>query len=155
MPHIHEKIDFCVEVFIVHRDKVLLRMHDKHHIWLSVGRHIELDEDPIQAAVREVKEEVGLNVKIFGQVSDTKKEADYQPLPAPAFLGCHEVNSTHKHVVLVYFATASSNKISEAVMKHERTDIIWATKKDLLKMDLRPNVRFYAEQALRVLGKNK
>ncbi len=66
MPHIHEKIDFTAEVFIVHKDRVLLRMHDKFKIWLSVGGHVELDEDPIEAAVREVKEEVGLDVTIVG-----------------------------------------------------------------------------------------
>lgn len=36
MPHIHEKIDFTVEVFIVYNNKVLLRKHDKYGIWLSV-----------------------------------------------------------------------------------------------------------------------
>ena len=55
MPHIHEKIDFTVEVFVVHNGRVLLRKHDKLKFWLSVCGHIELDEDPNQAAVREVK----------------------------------------------------------------------------------------------------
>ncbi len=36
MPHIHEKIDFTAEVFIVNSDKVLLRKHDKYKFWLSV-----------------------------------------------------------------------------------------------------------------------
>lgn len=44
MAHIHEKIDFVADVFIVYKDKVFLRMHDKLHVWLSVGGHIELDE---------------------------------------------------------------------------------------------------------------
>ncbi len=35
--------------------KVQLRKHDKYNIWLSVGGHIEPDEDPNQAAIREVK----------------------------------------------------------------------------------------------------
>lgn len=39
-----------------------MRRHDKYKIWLGVGGHIELDEDPNQAALREVKEEVGLAV---------------------------------------------------------------------------------------------
>ena len=60
MPHIHKKIDFTVEVFVVYKDKVLLRMHDKHHIWLSVGGHIELGEDPVEAAKREVKRKLSL-----------------------------------------------------------------------------------------------
>ena len=51
MPHIHEKIDFDSDVFIVHDNKVLLRKHDKYKMWLAVGGHIELDEDPNQAAV--------------------------------------------------------------------------------------------------------
>ena len=59
MPHIHEKIDYCVEVFIVYKNKILLRMHDKLGIWLSVGGHIELDEDPVEAAIREGREGVG------------------------------------------------------------------------------------------------
>ena len=66
MPHIHEKIDFTVEVFIVHKDKVLLRMHDKYKKWMSVGGHIELHEDPVEAAHREVKEEVGLDIELVG-----------------------------------------------------------------------------------------
>ena len=64
MPHIHEKIDFTSEVFIVYQDKVLLRIHDKYGRWLSIGGHIELDEDPVQAAIREAKEEVGLDIEI-------------------------------------------------------------------------------------------
>ena len=63
MPHIHEKVDFTVEVFIVYKNKVLLRMHDKHHAWISIGGHIELGEDPEESAIREVKEEVGLEAK--------------------------------------------------------------------------------------------
>ena len=59
MPHIHKLIDFTVEVFIVHKHKVLLRRHDKYKKWLSIGGHIELHEDPVEAAIREVKEEVG------------------------------------------------------------------------------------------------
>ena len=66
MAHIHEKIYFTVEVFVVYGNKVLLRKHDKYGIWLSVGGHIELDEDPNQAALREVREEVGRIVQASG-----------------------------------------------------------------------------------------
>lgn len=60
MPHIHERIDWTVDVLIVHEDRVLLRKHDKYKVWLMVGGHIELDEGPEEAALREVQEEVGL-----------------------------------------------------------------------------------------------
>lgn len=153
MPHIHEKIDFTVEVFIVYKNKVLLRMHDKHHIWLSIGGHIELDEDPMQTALREVKEEVGLEIKIAGSKPALDDEFDYKHLIAPRYLGCHLVNDTHKHVTFVYFATSSSDVIADSLMQHERMETRWVTKEELKTMGLRPNILFYATEALKELGK--
>lgn len=66
MPHLHEKIDFVSSVYIVNGDAVLLRKHDKYKMWLPPGGHIELDEDPSEAAIREAKEEVGLDVTLSG-----------------------------------------------------------------------------------------
>ncbi len=57
MAHIHEKIDFTASVYIVFKNKVLLHKHKKLGIWLQPGGHIELDEDPNEAALREAKEE--------------------------------------------------------------------------------------------------
>jgi len=75
MPHIHDKIDFTVEVFVVYNKKVLLRKHDKYKKWLSVGGHIELDENPNEAAIREVKEEVGIEVELLGSTPTFKSES--------------------------------------------------------------------------------
>ncbi len=155
MPHIHEKIDFTVEVFIVHKNKVLLRKHDKYKIWLSVGGHVELDEEPNQAVSREAKEEVGLDIKITGskpmpdEINDKFK---YRHLFAPRYMDIHHVNDTHQHVVLVYFATSDTDKVSEPQNAHERTEIRWVTREELKSMDLRPNVLFYATQALEELA---
>ena len=52
MAHIHEKIDFTVAIFVVHDSKILLIHHRKLDKWLSLGGHIELDEDPEIAALR-------------------------------------------------------------------------------------------------------
>ncbi len=159
MSHIHKKIDFTVEVFIVYKNKVLLRMHDKYKRWLSVGGHIELNENPIEAAIREVKEEVGLNIEIVGGkkgVGDgTQKNAGYMDLTPPRYLGEHKVNDIHKHIVLVYFAKTDNNRISESKIKHEQTEARWFTKKEFRQIDLSPNVLFYATEALKELEKNK
>lgn len=152
MPHINEKIDYCVEVFIVHKDKILLRMHDKYKIWLSVGGHIELDENPEEAAVREVKEEVGLDVKIIDSRILPDDQSDYKMLIAPRYLGSHYVNDVHKHTVFVYFAKADTDKIVDSVSDHEKSECRWVTKQELKNMDLKSNVLFYAEEALKELG---
>ncbi len=150
MPHIHEKIDFTVEVFIVYKNKVLLRLHDKYNIWLSVGGHIELDEDPNQAAAREVKEEVGLDIKLFDDLKIyNENNEDHKELIPPKFLNIHKINNVHKHTGLVYFAKTNSDR----VIPEKPTDQWkWLTREELDDMDLRPNIRFYAETALKQLS---
>ncbi len=156
MPHIHEKIDFTVEVFIVHKDKVLLRVHDKFHMWFSVGGHIELDEDPVEAAYREVKEEVGLDIHIVGEAegpeSGSMKNKGYTYLIPPKYLARHPVSDTHEHIVFVYFATADTEVLGEAINEHERMETRWVKMEELGTMDLLPNVKFYAEEALKELA---
>lgn len=152
MPHIHEKIDFCVEVFVVYKDKVLLRMHDKYNRWLSVGGHIELNEDPMQACIREVKEEVGLDIKIIGLKPFIEDEPDYKHLISPRHLAIHLVNDVHEHIVLVYYAKTDSDIIFDSKMEHERAETRWFSKEELKNMNLRPNILFYATEALEELG---
>lgn len=154
MSHIHEKVDFTVEVFIVYKNKVLLRLHDKYKIWLSVGGHIELDEDPIQAALREAKEEVGLDITIAGE-APAQNESDYKDLIPPKYLSRHRINATHEHVTFVYFATANSDVIAESVNDHEKSETRWVNKNELATMNLRPNVLFYCLKALEELGTGK
>ena len=129
MPHIHEKIDFTVEVFVVYRNKVLLRMHDKYKIWLSVGGHIELDEDPNEAALREVKEEVGLDVTLASDLktSETITEG-YKELIPPKFLNIHAINTSHRHISLVYFARAETDRVQPEKPTDEWR---WVTKEEL------------------------
>lgn len=145
MAHIHEKIDYAVDVFVVYQNKVLLRKHDKYGIWLSVGGHIELDEDPNEAALREVKEEVGLDVKLL----DTREffgERGVQELIAPVSLNRHPITDTHEHISLIYFAKATSDNV---VPENEEDEWKWCTQAELESFDeLRAQVRFYALKAL-------
>jgi 8-oxo-dGTP pyrophosphatase MutT (NUDIX family) len=151
-PHIHPKIDYTAEVFIVHKNKVLLRMHDKYKFWLSVGGHIELDEDPNGAAVREVKEEVGLDVVLWDGNRKLKHEREeFKELIPPVALNRHRISDTHEHVSMLYFATSKSNAVT--VGSHDKSDEWkWVSKAELAGMDLQPDVRFYAELALDTLG---
>lgn len=154
MPHIHEKIDFTVEVFVVYENKVLLRVHDKLGIWLSVGGHIELDEDPNQAAIREVKEEVGLDIELYnGGCSDLIEKEGYKELIPPQFLNRHNINDKHEHVTLTYFAKSDSDKL---VLSHDEKSegCKWFTREELddPKYGVSEIIRMYAKSALDKLG---
>src|SRR5881394_2368052 len=103
MAHIHEKIDFTVAIFVVHKGKILLIHHRKLNSWLPLGGHIELDEDPETAAVREAKEESGLDVVLLGQRPPTTSSGT-RALIAPRFLDIHRITDTHEHIGMIYWA---------------------------------------------------
>jgi len=152
MPHIHDKIDFSVEVFIVYKNKVLLRKHDKYKLWLSVGGHIELDEDPNQAAIREVKEEVGLDIILYNPVKlNELNNPDFKDLIPPIFLNRHKINETHEHVTLVYLARSNTDKLKS--VKEKIDDCKWFTSKELddPSFGVKPKVKEYAKYALDIL----
>jgi len=149
MPHLHEKIDFTVETFVVHQDKVLLRKHDKYKIWLSVGGHIELDEDPIEAALREVKEEVGLEVTLLGAPAQTEESSrSYRELLPPRFLNRNRISDTHEHVTLTYFATSETDQV---VPEQPQDEWRWFTLEELddSSYGILPSITAYAKAALR------
>ena len=154
MPHIHEKIDFIADVYVIYNSTVLLRKHDKYKKWFSVGGHVELDEDPNQAALREVKEEVGLDIELFCEkpLFDSKNP-NFKHLIPPIFLDRHRINPNHEHIGMVYFATSKSNKIIEP--DNEKSEgCKWFTMDELdSNTEIPPDVLFYAKEALRRVKK--
>ena len=156
MAHLHEKIDFTVEVFVVFENRVLLRRHDKYKIWLSVGGHIELDEDPNQAAIREVQEEVGLAIELFDSREENSSDEYFTDLIPPVALGRHPAphgaTDDHEHITLVYFARALSNDVQVSYEGDRSDEWRWFTREELEAEDLRVNVRAYALQALKALA---
>ncbi len=125
MAHIHEKIDFTASVFIVREGKVLLHWHQKSKKWLQPGGHIELDEDPNQAAIREAKEETGFDVELIGV--PRLEGVDESDLVAPRFLNRHHFNETHEHIDLTYFARV----IGGTEMSEGGTEMRWFSRKEL------------------------
>lgn len=163
MPHIHTlpgQIDFIAEVFCVYQDKVLLRLHEKYHIWIAPGGHVELNETPEEAAVREVKEEVGLDVILWrGLGGNTEPKGEffegYQELIVPAFMNAHSVSSDHRHISLVYFGTVETDAVVQPDT-HEHTECRWMTREEVeMDSSLTPPIRRYALEALGCLSKNK
>ena len=130
MAHIHEKIDFTVSVCIVHDNKVLLHKHKKLGIWLAPGGHIELDEDPIQAVIREAKEETALDIELVGTASSYDTPYSARELIVPKFLNRHffDESHTHEHVDLCYFARSKS---ADARPEIEGGEIKWFDKEEL------------------------
>lgn len=147
MPHIHDKIDFVVSIYIAHDNRVLLILHRGLQQWLPIGGHIELDENPEEALFREVREECGLEIELLGTKPALESPGNTF-LIAPAYLDIHNISSTHRHIGMEYFARAKNSDVTLAKREHEA--IRWFTKEECAdpQYAILPAIRFLAEEAL-------
>ena len=163
MPHIHTQdgeIDFVVNVYVVYKNRTLLRMHDKHHKWFPVGGHVELNETPEETAIREVKEEVGLDVVLWDgnkeKIKHNFSPDEYQELIPPIFMNIHRISEAHRHLSLAYFAKSQSDVIVEPDTHERSGGCLWLTQEELLaRNDIDLATKHYALRALATLGETK
>ena len=148
MAHIHEKIDFTASVYIVKDDHILLHKHKKLGRWLQPGGHIELDEDPNQAALREVKEETGFDVELFGgpRLPAQPTDGTHDLIP-PRFLNRHNFAGTnHEHVDFSYFGRV----IGGEMKPEDGVEMRWVSREEIEQQTIQLNdvTRSYSLAAL-------
>ena len=92
-----------VSGFVVHQGRVALHWHRKIGAWLPAGGHIEPGEDPVQATLREVREEFDLEAEVLPLAPRVEYEGGPAQIEPPyAVLNCL-VEPDHEHIDLVYF----------------------------------------------------
>ena len=131
-------------VFVVRDGKVLLHWHRKLGMWLPPGGHIERDELPDEAAVREVLEETGVEVELMGERREDV-EGPVQ-LHRPAGVQLEDIGPGHQHIDLIYFARP---KGSTNIRDEFSTDRVgWYAPEDWDGMAVNAEVRDWCERAL-------
>ncbi len=81
-------------------NKFLFVLHKKLNKWVAPGGHIDNDENPESAALREVKEETGLNVKLIGD-----RYPEETDLMRPFGIQLNVISAyEHEHFDLIYLA---------------------------------------------------
>jgi 8-oxo-dGTP diphosphatase len=128
-------------------DRVLLVHHNKVGRWLYPGGHIDPNEDPAQAAQREVLEETGIHTRV---ITD-------QPFTHPA-VTTHAVPYTiiemdvsdakvgaHRHIDLVYVLRATSGQL--AAQLAEVAGVRWVPVADVRTLDTPPELPALAAAA--------
>jgi len=147
MAHLHEKIDFTVAIFVVHDCRVLVVHHRNLDKWLPLGGHVELDEDPETAALREAKEESGLDVELLGERPPTTGPGT-RALIAPRFLDIHRITQTHEHIGMIYWARPRNGQVTLASAEHH--SIRWCASEELDRLEppMSSAVKWYCRKAL-------
>lgn len=138
---------FTATTFVVHQGKVLLHFHKKLGLWLPAGGHIERDELPEVAAVREVLEETGLTVQLYRPDPSYSFADSSQHLHRPQHLLLENINPFHQHIDFIYYAKTEAANLAQA------TGFQWFTPAELLQTTspIPENVRILALEALTLL----
>lgn len=126
-------------VYIVNNNKVLLHKHKKYNTWFPVGGHLEPNELPHEAAIREVKEETGLDITLV----KTENVPDFDigrvdRLPAP-FCLYHEGDIEEQFLDFIYIGETTQTQF--APMIRESTELKWFSTEDLAKEEIKVHIK--------------
>jgi 8-oxo-dGTP pyrophosphatase MutT (NUDIX family) len=138
---------FVVSAYAVRDGKVLLIKHKKLGLWLAPGGHIDEGETPDEAALRELKEETGLDADFIVPVrgpnpADGKVEFLHPPLHVQA----EEIPAHNHHVDFIYALRARPGDVVPG--EGESKEWRWHSPADLDGGHLTEEVRETAGRAL-------
>ena len=107
--------DLTATVFIIKNGKVLLHPHEKFGTLLPPGGHVEKNETPCQAALREVEEESGLIITLLKEEHLWLKEPNAISLHRPYLCLLEKIPATqekkaHEHIDFIFLAEPLDNK---------------------------------------------
>ena len=96
---------FTATGFVVHDKGVLLHWHMKVGAWLPPGGHIEENEDPVQAVLREVREETGVQAEVVPTGGSLGLDYPVQ-VESPFTIMVEDIHDPvlgyHQHIDMIY-----------------------------------------------------
>lgn len=148
---------FTATTYIVNDGATALHEHDRLGIRLPPGGHVDRDELPHEAALREVREETGLDAKLVATESSITGP-NTRGLPEPAHLMLHDINVHedgsvgHQHVDHLYYARVDSREIAPNGSDEVGSDgWRWYTPAELSASDLQRDVIDLGREAVSVV----
>jgi 8-oxo-dGTP pyrophosphatase MutT (NUDIX family) len=132
---------FTATVYLVNDGATALHEHGRLGIRIPPGGHVDRDELPHEAGVREVREETGLEATILGDFPDVPAP-DGRSLPTPRYQMLYDIDVhedgrvSHQHIDHLYFATVPSRDIDPAPGEEPPAAWEWYTPADLRESDI-------------------
>ena len=137
------KTDLTVCACIVRNGKILLVHHSKLDLWLFPGGHIEKDETPDEAVLREAKEEIGMDVDMIKNFRE-KVKGEIEVLATPFYVNLHSVGD-HNHVGFFYLCKAKGDEVK---INHESKGFRWCSGEELDDGSINDDVRKIGKLAI-------
>lgn len=140
---------FTATTFIVYKGKTLLHLHKKLNMWLPPGGHIDRDELPHVAALREVKEETGLDVELIRD-EPTIKSKNAVEIPGPRHLLLENINPFHQHIDMIYYAKANTDIVVPD--EGESIKLEWFNSEQLESDIIENDIRILGQEAIKFIS---
>jgi 8-oxo-dGTP pyrophosphatase MutT (NUDIX family) len=126
---------FVATVYVVNDGAVVLHEHEKLDMWLPPGGHIDRDELPHEAATRETREEIGLDVELVAPRGDLDSSTATS-IPKPQHFLLEDINVCdgevgHQHVDFIYYGSAPTREIDPAPGEAPADAWEWFTETEL------------------------
>lgn len=119
--------------YLVKDGKVLLAHSKKYNKWVPPGGHLEENETPDAALVREFLEETGINIKVVSAFQNgLTGDSDRKALPLPFNMALMTEDFDVPHVGYFYFVHTENFEHSSS---SEHFDIGWFGVNDLENLD--------------------
>jgi 8-oxo-dGTP pyrophosphatase MutT (NUDIX family) len=140
-----------VGVFVVSNGKVALVNHRKLGVWICPGGHIEHDEDPEEAAIREVREELfggeEVPITLIGERTFSG-DTNAKSLPRPRWIDIHRITDTHRHTGFYWPAVLPRLHVPPLTLAEKEHHAVGWFGVDELPSPMWPNSRYYARCAI-------
>lgn len=136
--------------YLVHDGKVLLVHNKAYDKWTPPGGHLEGDETPAEAVVRELAEETGLKVEIIpAHPSAFAGDSNATPMPMPFHIDLErEAFDTPRIGFFFYIKTSDDiNKIK--LQENESHSFGWFTESEIDGLKTFDQVKAVAKYALK------
>lgn len=100
---------FTATAYIIEKARVILIPHPKLGKWLPPGGHVELNETPVECALREALEETGLEIEIIPQENIWIDEWNAKSFERPYLCLLENIpafgtKKAHQHIDFIYLA---------------------------------------------------
>jgi 8-oxo-dGTP pyrophosphatase MutT (NUDIX family) len=143
--------DMTATTFVVCGSYTLLHRHPKLGLILPPGGHLEENETPDAAAVREVREETGLEIGLLSGGSGQPPEA-LEALTTPLGVLLEDIAPGHQHIDLLYIGVPLHREHGDGEASYPQLPVAggfsWYHLRELDDEALPPSVRYYGALAV-------
>lgn len=140
---------FVATGYVVRDGKTLLIRHKKLGMWLPPGGHIDPNELPDDAVVREILEETGLEVDIVSDKRTEPCERGVRYLHVPNHVQLEDIPNHPQHIDLIYFCRLKDESAVPVISERETDGARWFSIEDLRGPEIREEVRQTGIRAIR------